>query len=185
MGRKTGTGFCGLVSVVGALCLPAAPSSAPRRQQGGFYLTVPFRRQVGFLCGPASLAMVLEYWGRASDHRYSVESPSLSRAEGLTGAELRDAARRHGFLAESLQADSEFVRHQLKAGRPLILLLGNGSPNRPGHFVVVVGWDPSANNWLIHDPSKGPYQRVDDRILQERWNVAERWTLLVVPRNPG
>jgi ABC-type bacteriocin/lantibiotic exporter with double-glycine peptidase domain len=174
----------GIACVLAAWCLVvAAPTLLAQNDEQGVYIRVPFRRQVGLWCGTASLAMVLEYWGRPTDQQRLAQSLPTPAAKGLTGEELRELAREEGFFAEALAADPEFLLRQLTAGRPLILLIDAKSPSQTGHYVVVVGWDALRRQWLVHDPTLGPYRRFDDDGMRRRWGSAGGWTLLIVPKD--
>ncbi|GAB4110932.1 MAG: hypothetical protein Kow001_12020 [Acidobacteriota bacterium] len=181
--RQAGAAVLGVACVLAGSCLLVAGGAFPAQiDQQGIYLRVPFRRQVDRLCGTASLAMVLQYWGRPTDQERLAQAVPTAAAAGLTGENLRELARQQGFFAEALAADPGFLRRQLTAGRPLILLLDAKFPGQTGHYVVVVGWNASRRQWLVHDPMLGPYRQVSDEGMQRRWGSTRGWALLIVPK---
>jgi hypothetical protein len=50
------------------------------------------------------------------------------------------------------------------------------------HDVVVVGFE--GDDVVVHDPARGPSQRVAGAVFARRWAGAGHWTLLVMPEAP-
>lgn len=152
----------------------------------GFFLDVPFVYQSPRLCGPAALAMALRYWGRDVDQTTlagAIDSPH----DGATGADLERLARTHGLLARRVAGTRDGLQLLLRTGRPVIVALAP-TWNGPNHFMLVVGWDRSANEWIVHDPADGPYRRVGSAAFSNRWRKLKNWALLVergAPERPS
>jgi hypothetical protein len=148
----------------------------------GFYLDIPYVHQASNYCGPAVLAMVFRYWDHSADqHDIAGKFVTFPR-KGLSGEQLKQCANENGFTAFSFKGDRDNLIKHLRQGRPLIIALGPSFPAFTNHYVVVVGWIPSSEEWIIHDPSSGPYQRRSARRLGDQWSKLENWTLLVLPR---
>jgi hypothetical protein len=154
------------------LLLAALPEAA--------LLDVTFLPQGRLLCGGASAAMVLRYWGAedvyAEDFRDLVDEDD----GGIATAPLVEAVRARRFRAVPLRADRDEVRLHLSSGRPLIALLRFSE--RRFHYVVLTGY--SGDELLMHDPSVGPDQRRTFESVFERWAASDYWALLITPLEP-
>jgi hypothetical protein len=140
-------------------------------------LDVTFLPQGRLLCGGASAAMVLRYWGAedvyAEDFRELVDEDE----GGISTANLVDAVRARHWRASPLRADRDAVRIHLSSGRPLVALLG--SSERRFHYVVLTGY--SGDDLLLHDPSLGPDRRRSFDSVFESWAGSGFWALLITP----
>ncbi len=169
-----------------AICLLLA--GAPGVRAADTALDVPHFRQQENGCGAAALAMVMHYW---SGH-YSLPaamSPAPDAVyqrlyrEKLRGIRLVDmqeyAADRH-YYAFTLKGTAGDLRAQLEKKRPVIVALSK----RPGanrHFAVVVGIDGD-RVWL-NDPTRKKQKKMKLSRFEKRWSAAERWLLLVAPKD--
>ena len=73
----------------------------------------------------------------------------------------------------------------LRQGRPLITVIDPSILTTNNHYVVLVGWDESRREWILHDPVKGPYQRRPAGEMARQRSRLEDWTLLVIPQTPS
>jgi predicted double-glycine peptidase/predicted small secreted protein len=158
---------------------------------------VPLVRQKGIKdCGAAALSMVLRYWeqggeplSRTSDRALASERSEIDRAlrrepgAGLSAGELRDYARRHGHSAFVFQGSFEDLKHEVHAGRPVIV--GTHKPLTSGealaHYEVVVGHHPDRKRVLTLDPAHGLREN-DVRGFMAEWESAGRVTLVILPK---
>ena len=161
--------------------LPFSVDPASRAAKG-FYLELPHVYQVDNYCGPAVLAMVLQYWGRSIDQYQLAKQWTPFPKEGLSGAQLKEAALKHGFKAYSFKGNIERVSGYLRKGIPVIAAVDSSRLTRSSnHFVVLVGWDPRHREWIVHDPAKGAYRRWRSPNFERRWAKLLHWSLIVVP----
>lgn len=164
---------------VALLPFPADPAEATAR---GFYLELPHVYQVDNYCGPAVLAMVLQYWGRSMDQHQLARHWTPFPKGGLSGAQLKETAVKHGFKAYSFAGNIKRVSKYLKKGIPVIAAVDSSGPaNSSNHFVVLAGWDPTRQEWIVHDPAKGAYRRQRSRDFERRWAKLLHWSLVVAP----
>jgi len=157
------------------LSLPAFPFKE------GFYLKVPYIRQVRNYCGPAALASVFRYWKHPVDQYELASEFRPFPRKGLSGAQLKQLATKRHFLAYSFVGSEEVLLRHLRKGRPLILALSTSELLNLNHYVILVGWDEDQMEWILHDPADGAYQRLAAAKLLEQWSKLDNWTLLVVP----
>lgn len=158
---------------------------------------VPLVRQKGIKdCGAAALSMVLTYWeqggeplARTSEHPSAIERSEIDRAlrrepgAGLSAGDLRDYARRRGHSAFVFQGSLEDLKHEIVAGRPVIV--GTHKPLSSGealaHYEVLVGLHSDRKRVLTLDPAHGLREN-DIRGFVAEWESAGRVTLVILPK---
>ena len=162
----------------------------------GVWLDVPFVKQDKNGCGPASIAMVIQYWQRASRsgtggagsvsgddaNPTSIERAVYSKeARGTAGSQMQGYFEQAGFRAFVFEGEWTDLEHHLAQGRPLIVALRGP---RADHYVVVSGLD-GPQIVLVNDPAQRKLLKVDRTSFERAWNGTGNWTLLAVPRqNP-
>lgn len=150
-------------------------------------LDVPFVQQTAAACGPASAAMVMQYWARELPDRADLAAAAdrvartpVSR-RGMAGADLRRLLETEGFTVFVLDAELVDLKTHLAKGRPLIVCFAPSGKSALMHYAVVAGLTDDAIE--LNDPTRGKlFSEPLDRFLRQ-WNDAGRWTLLAVPRN--
>jgi ABC-type bacteriocin/lantibiotic exporter with double-glycine peptidase domain len=142
---------------------------------------VPLFKQQGELdCGPTALAMVLAYWkvGEPTEERWQPGADDTRASAG----ELRDHARSLGLAAFVVEGGLEDIKHELSAGRPVIV--GVAKPTVEGdvaHYEVVVGLHPESKRIATLDPAAGWRQNSLEGFLRE-WIPTGRVLLIVAPK---
>ena len=177
-----------LCSLGGCISLPqseALRENPPKDLPPRVELTqVPFHTQDGFLCGPASLAMVFNAAGIASANVESV-SPLvyLPGREGSLQAEMLGATRRVGLLAYPLAPKMEDVLREIAAGRPVVVLLNLAFKLVPvWHYAVVVGYDLEKREVIVRSAKKAR-DEWSFGFLEFFWQESGYWSMLALP--PG
>lgn len=163
-------------------CILAAPSP-------GLWIDVPFVAQTQDGCGSAAISMVLQYW----EHRLGQAVPDLAdperiqsalysrTAHGISSAGMEEYFRMAGYRAYAFRGDWNDVKHNVEAGRPLIVSLKASGPLGPLHYVVVVGIDEVRGFLYINDPAQQKNLRMSREGFESEWNSAHHWTLLALP----
>ncbi len=167
-----------LMAAASAGCDPRRAFEAPRA--GGAsavrLIKIGHIRQKGPAdCGPAALAMVLQYWGIEGD-----ASPTASGREGIRAGDLRSFAADLGLETKLLKGDLAMVLAEIKAQRPVIVARKVAGF---GHFEVVCGFDSEARYLVIDDPARGRYRIGYDDFLRD-WDApgVGRLALMIAPR---
>ena len=138
---------------------------------------VPFVAQSEALCGGASLAMVLRYWGVHGVQAEDFTSSLNREKSGIATGELKRLAEERGFQALAFAGgETEAVWH-LHRGRPLIALLESGRDRN--HYVLMLAWEHG--RVLFHDPAVGPFRSLGEDEWRRRWKTTGEWALLVIP----
>ena len=175
------------------ICMLLAPLLVLEPQWQAFsadrhWLDVPFVRQVKYGCGPATVAMVMQYWAREmpgldAAHAERINaSLSASSPKGVPGWQLKRYIEEHGFEAYVFNGELDDLRQHLLKGRPVIVCLGPKGPRQPLHYVVAVGIDEQGV--LLNDPARGKLVRDDRQRFLTAWKETGHWSMLAVPRHP-
>src|SRR5262245_21726213 len=156
---------------------PAATSANPTDPVR--VLDVPFVPQSEALCGGASLAMVLRWWGepRVEPEEFSPLVTKVPGGSGISGDSLIAAVERRGWSGFPIQATRGDVVDHLSRGRPLIARVDTGS--KVAHYVGILAW--TNGGVVFHDPAIGPFQVSTEQDFGRAWSAAGRWALLVLP----
>jgi predicted double-glycine peptidase len=151
-------------------------------------LDVPFVQQTAAACGPASAAMVMQYWARELPERVDLAAAAdrvartpVSR-KGMSGAGLRRLLESEAFTVFVLNAELRDLAAHLEKGRPLIVCFAPSGKTTLMHYAVVAGLDEDAI--LLNDPTRGKLFREPLSRFLPQWSAAGNWALLALPRNP-
>jgi predicted double-glycine peptidase len=138
-------------------------------------------------CGAAALSAVLTYWSlppiAPAMQRATIDA-ALRRSpkEGLSAGALRDYARKQGFRAYVFNGDVSDLRHEIDAGRPVIVGVLKSMSSREflSHYEVVVGFHSKEPLVLLYDPARGLTENRVSGFLDE-WKRAGYTTLVIAP----
>ncbi|MBI1798301.1 MAG: hypothetical protein HYR73_01280 [Candidatus Eisenbacteria bacterium] len=166
-----------LLSVVAALVLsaPAAPTVR---------LAVPLIRQAPERCGPASLQMVLRFYGADSAAVVEAERAYDPVLRGALITDLAAAARRGGFDAEVATLNDSALIDLLSGGVPPIVLYQNGPVVTVRHFAVVAGWVSPTREFILHDGAARARSMRREELIA-RWRAAGSQALIVRRGRPA
>ena len=143
--------------------------------------TVPFIAQEAYQCGPAALAMVLQYYGAAVDPAEITSELYLPSVRGTLNLDLEFYARRRGFQARSFAGTLAEARDELRRGHPLIVFQDLGVTGYPvPHFAVLIGYDDRAEAVVLHSGTTA-YRVVSYPAFERSWARRKAWTLLITP----
>lgn len=142
---------------------------------------VPLLRQTLNDCGPASIAMVLGYYGRnipvADISRATKPSPS----HYMQTAAISQYVQPLGFASTQFSGGNiNHVRQLIALGVPVIALQYYRELGRLPHFRVVTGFDDRSRQFFIHDPAAG-YVSVGYNDFDALWNTQGRTFVAVYP----
>jgi hypothetical protein len=142
--------------------------------------SVPFYPQKAYQCGPAALAMVLEWSGINVTPDTLVPEVFTPSHKGSLQSALIGAARRHSRIAYPITSLSEMLT-EVAAGHPVIVLQNLGLSWYPvWHYAVVVGYDLPQGIVILHS-GVTPRKKISLRVFQNTWARSDYWGLLVLP----
>lgn len=144
---------------------------------------VPFHAQRDFQCGPASLAMVLNY----ADIDVAVETliPQvfIPGREGSVQPEMLAATRRHGRIPFVLDNTFDALLTELATGHPVVVMQNLSLPAWPmWHYAVAIGYDLPTSTMTLHSGEEAQRQE-SFRRFDATWARSDRWAFVALP--PG
>ena len=170
--RKLGGSLLILLILSACATAPRFRDLQPDLEASGHYIpNVPFIPQEESRCGPAALAMVLQYWGvKVSEDEVAGET-FLPALRGALISDLRAFSERKGFRATSYSSSPDDLRFRISKNEPLILLLdlGRGSYQKP-HYILAIGFHEGKD--AIRKP---------ERLFKEPWGSSLR----TIPTSAG
>ena len=158
-----------------------APPEDPAHFNSLYVPGVPFFPQLADQCGPASLASVLNYWGKGvtpDEISTAIYSPRL---KGTLSLDMWHYAQKQQLQADMGKGSIEDLEIHLAQDIPVIAFLDLGFDWLPvGHFVVVVGLDQMDRAVITYNGKKQNSRFSYDHFLHA-WGKTNYWTLVVQP----
>ncbi len=164
-------------STMGSIPKLDLPPATPSRV---LLAKVPFYAQSKHHCGPAALAMALQWSGVAATPEKISDMVFTPGRKGSFQSDLIAAARRNGRLAYPIEGLRCLIR-EVATGTPVVVLQNLGLKYIPRwHYAVVIGYDLDQPSITLHTGDK-PARRVGLRTFMATWKRADQWGLLVLP----
>lgn len=179
--------FCILLSAVTVLaagCVSWTPRSARATPAATVIPGMPMLRWGVESCGAGSLATVLQHYGdRTSMQEWDAALPKTRG--GVMTVDLLLAARQKGFEAQIVTGTPELIAGELRAGRPVIMMLQVvDSPGRAYdffHYIVADGIDP-ASGLIRVQFGDGRGRWVSTARLEKSWSGGGHAAILIRPQ---
>ena len=132
------------------------------------FINVPYVQQDTSYCGPASLSMVMGYYGDNVEQH--VIGADIVDKDGATIYELTTKAKEFGFDAYSGACQFNGLLEFIAEGKPVIarILSAHGTN---GHFIVVTGYDNSLGIIYINDPAQPERLTLTFDEFLGLWNI--------------
>jgi hypothetical protein len=141
---------------------------------------VPFFPQKAHQCGPAALAMALNWSGVGVSPRDLTDEVFTPSRKGSLQSAMVAAVRRNDRIACLLAEPADLI-DEIAAGHPVIVLQNLGLSWVPvWHYAVVVGWDAAAGDVILHSGIT-PFKTTLFRTFENTWGRSGFWGLLVLP----
>lgn len=116
-------------------------------------LNVPQINQYPNYCGPASLAMVLEYNGFSYSQKELAQMMEISVLYGVKPEEIVKVAKSIGFSKSSVvSCDLGVLLYSIDNDVPVIVRTYDATLNA-AHYMVVVGYDLPSKSIFVNDPA--------------------------------
>ena len=139
-------------------------------------------------CGPACLAMVLNYWDekRSFSQQKITDDIFDSENQATYNSEMVLYPRDRGFASYSFQGDLRILKEVVGQGIPAIVLTKPIIQIPKGHYRVVIGFDDDKGQVIFHDPFFGSRYAMTYKNFLRVWELGKgrnqcRWMLAVVP----
>ena len=168
-------------------CVYWTPMSRRPSTTANVIENVPLQKWDIKSCGAGSLSAVLQHHGDTKTmDEWQAELPKTRG--GVMSIDLVLAARKQGFDSELVTGDAALVEAEVRAGRPVILMLQ--VIQYPGksldffHYIVIDGFDPMRNLFRTQfgdgKPRWAPMSR-----MEGAWKKTKYATILIRPRDPN
>ncbi len=171
-------------ALLGLLTACAAPDPfiAPRDETArkAAVVGVPLIQQADFFCGPASLAMVMQWQGLDVTQQDLAAQAFTPGARGTYLADMLGTARRRGQLAVPV-ADFAGLTAEVDAGHPVIVFQNLGLSFAPiWHYGVVTAYDLDAETVTLNSGQRDVMvMALADFLIS--WDLADRWAITMTP----
>ena len=136
-------------------------------------------------CGPATLAMTLNFWGWNGTQANTAAALKPNRLDrNVSVSEMAAFAESIGFAAEYRPNGTlDGVRQLLAAGFPIIFErdLELRQEGWAGHYALLIGYDTGAQRFITQDTFQGPELPVTDAQLLKIWRPFNYAYLVVLP----
>ncbi|HOK54749.1 MAG TPA: C39 family peptidase [Armatimonadota bacterium] len=169
----------GISVILCMLLVSVIPSSGEKLPKRCTIQGIPYVEQMKNYCGPAALAMVLNYWGVKTDQEAIGKKVYDQSLRATNGADMIIFARDKGCSAYSWNSSLDDLKEKLTDGVPVIVLQDSSVTDRSGHYRVVTGYDDNAKVFFIHDPYEPQTKEMPYDLFQSLWQRHGNWSLLV------
>jgi tetratricopeptide (TPR) repeat protein len=158
-------------------------------EKGYLIQTVPFEKWLERnYCGPACLAMVLNYWDetRSFSQRKITDEIYNSESQATYNSDLVLYPRTKGFESYSFQGNLRILKDVVGKDIPVIVLTKATKQIAKGHYRVVIGFDDDEDQIIFHDPYFGGRSAMTSGDFMKVWELGKgrnqsRWMMAVVP----
>lgn len=173
-----------LAGWLGACATPPATSHLLSQTDGvpsrAEVLDVPFHPQEDHYCGPAALAMMLGWSGKAVTTEELISQVYTPGREGTLHADILTAARRHGRLAVPVRSLGDILV-ELAAGHPVLVFENLGLEWYPQwHYAVAVAYDLSREQITLRSGDEARHT-IALSTFERVWDRGRRWAVVVLP----
>jgi len=143
----------------------------------------PFYPQEKYQCGPAALATVLRKQGVRTDPEQLKDQVYIPARQGSLQIEMIAATRRHGLIPYVLRPELEEVLHEIRNGRPVLVLQNLGLSWYPAwHYAVLIGYNLQDEALVLRSGTTERYV-MDLHTFERTWQRGQRWAMVAL--QPG
>jgi tetratricopeptide (TPR) repeat protein len=156
------------------------PAGVPRQVE---LTQVPFFPQNDYQCGPAALAVALNYSGALVSPETLVKEVWLPSRKGSLQLEMLAAPRRHGRVSYRLEPRYADLLREVAAGNPVVVLqdVGLMTPFLPmWHYAVVNGFDYATGTIYLRSGLQ-VRQQMPFTAFERSWLQSNYWAMVVMP----
>jgi tetratricopeptide (TPR) repeat protein len=146
-----------------------------------FIKDVPFYPQQQFHCGPSTLSMVMNFYGKKLTPKELAKDVFTPGRKGSFQAEMKAAVRKRGMLAYELTPELVYLLAEVSVGHPVIILQNKSVKYYPiWHYALVIGYDLNKKQIYLHSGLNENYV-VSMSVFEFTWKRSNRWAMAVLP----
>jgi ABC-type bacteriocin/lantibiotic exporter with double-glycine peptidase domain len=174
-------GTTAAVALLLSLCAAAFATDPPDS-----WIDIPFVQQGRNGCGPASIAMVMQYWQARSVRSSSRNVAEIVRVlqpdpkQGVRASAMVHYFEQNEYRAFAFSGAWADLEREVAKGRPVIVALKPDKGNSL-HYVVIAGVNNNERVVLLNDPAQRKLLKEDRAQFEQEWKVTGFWTLLALP----
>ncbi|MBI2577885.1 MAG: C39 family peptidase [Candidatus Wildermuthbacteria bacterium] len=145
-------------------------------------MNIPFYKQMtDYSCGPASLQMVLEYFGKHVAQKTLGKIMDTSSKDGTNHKALIRAATKNGlYCYVNNESTLHEIKHFLCRDVPVLVHFIDPSGD-DGHYAVAAGY--KNGELILNDPWNGKGFRLSEMDFMARWhdpkNIYKNWVMAI------
>jgi len=155
------------------------PAGVPRQAE---LAQVPFFPQDDYQCGPAALAMAMQFAGARVLPQALVDEVWLPSRKGSLQLEMLAAPRRHGLVSYRIEPSYADLLREVAAGHPVVVLQDVGMLLPEWHYAVVNGFDYASGTIYLRSGLQFR-QEMPFSYFERTWLAGRYWAMVVTP--PG
>ncbi|MCI0505470.1 MAG: PA2778 family cysteine peptidase [Gammaproteobacteria bacterium] len=159
--------------------------ATPEAQSGQWFVidSVPFFAQQDYQCGPAALAMLLNWSGHSITPEEITPLVYVPGRKGSFQIEMLAAARSYNRIPYELARGWAALIAEIEAGNPVLVLQNLGLDWFPKwHFAVVTGIDMANNEIILHSGIHKNHV-TGLQTFERTWQRANKWAMVVMTAN--
>lgn len=146
------------------------PNVAPVKQLS----EVPFILQDEAYCGPATLAMLLNYRGETYNQDELSELTFIEKANGTYQSSMKSAVRKKGYMLVEVDSIENMIK-EIHIDNPVVVFQNLGFDWYPlWHYSLVVGYDLNKDQLTIHS-GKNKFERIEVSKFMKSWERGGKW----------
>jgi tetratricopeptide (TPR) repeat protein len=154
------------------------PSDLPTK---AYIKNVPFYPQKQFHCGPSTLAMAMNFYGKKLSPNELAKDVFTPGRKGSFQSEMKAAVRKRGMIAYELTPELVYLLAEVSVGHPVIILQNKSIKYYPvWHYALVIGYDLEKNQIYLHSGLNKNYV-VSMSVFEFTWKRSNRWAMAVLP----
>jgi hypothetical protein len=153
------------------------PAGVPRQAE---LTQVPFFPQSEYQCGPAALAMAMNYSGVRVLPQALVDEVWLPSRRGSLQLEMLAAPRKHGLVSYRLAPNYADLLREVAAGNPVVVLQDVGMMLPEWHYAVVNGFDYDTGTVYLRSGMQ-MRQQMPFSYFERTWLAGSYWAMVVTP----
>jgi len=142
---------------------------------------VPFYPQQQFHCGPSTLAMAMNFYGKKLTPKELAKDVFTPGRKGSFQSEMKAAVRKRGMIAYELTPELVYLLAEVSVGHPVIILQNKAVKYYPvWHYAVVIGYNLNKKQIYLHTGLNKNYV-VSMSVFEHTWKRSNRWAMAVLP----
>jgi tetratricopeptide (TPR) repeat protein len=148
--------------------------------EGHYIDGLRFFKQDKNFCGPAALAVVMNYWGDDITQEKIAEHIYKESIKGSLTVDLESYAYKRGFFAQAGSFTLDELGPKLRDGIPIIVIVQVMPFIKKNHYLVLFGYNDTREVVIVYSGKEEP-ELMSYKDFVRKWESAGKWALVVCP----